>query len=218
MGTQLCSGRQYKKHVDVNFKTGAFFKFFVYSMINSLILGPFTGFLMGIFEGNFHLANNFGFMLRFSNWHRIKYIMKNSFNWFTFVIPVSILLYQCSALGWTLHDRHQEGLDIVLLIYCVIELTMQSLFKAARFGTFPSCKYRYANTRRLTGPEIKTEYLVRGWLKSSPNELLREINASIIRNSVDQRHFSFLPFADMSPEFHSIFTRPDHYDYLYKSQ
>lgn len=84
-----------------------------------------------------------------------------------------------------------------------------------KYATFSDKTWARFQYWKQTRKYIETELITTGWVNATPDVLLKEIEVALVREDVEPRFLTMLPFRDMGPDVKSKLTKLGHYDYTY---
>ncbi|CDW89347.1 UNKNOWN [Stylonychia lemnae] len=163
------------------FKIDYFAKFLFYHILYFLVLGPFTYFILRIFETKQLLINMGFYGLSRSN-------LMQTIQWLTLIIPMYLHIFQ--------NERGQ--LSKAMLIVALVQIFLRSMIVAVRYATTVSSTLKIQQDRILTRNELESEWISTGWMDIKPDLLDKEIKCCMIRNEVENVFFKIKFFTKIN--------------------
>lgn len=135
--------------------------------------------------------------------------------WLLWIVPLCIAFWRLSHDGTSLMSLHKEGFDMILLFFVLLQIIIRIFVISMKYAFFSDKTWARFKGWRQTRKYIDTELITQGWINATPDVLLKEIETCLVREDVEPRFLTMLPFREMGPCARSKLTKLGHYDYTY---
>ena len=113
-------------------------------------------------------------------------------------------------------STHLEGLDVVILIFCFIQVVGRAFIISSKYATYSEGQYRAIHDTKLTRSELEHDLLiVKLHRQKGPDNLLNDVATSVLRMQVEPTFLTMLSFNAMSEYTKKKFTEVNFYKYKY---